>query len=465
MGLAVHTIDILLTRLLWPVPRVRLEAARALAELIKAGDRNAADCLLVWISQKKFESEVILGLNIIEAFNLGAFFAFDEVRNSVNAASHLADWLIKANFAQADRLSPSRYSYAPANSAELPEAVRRSFSAFNGLPQMFLSRLSHLEEQSGLPFRKRWQHEWEWLQAGQFRSQGNPSYFYKGNREITGQFDFADRETYVSAYLRTLAFAADKWKLPHSIAEQHSRAALTLNRGLAKVAPVDRPRWSDGILLGERDPKSVASAIWAAASSSAAPGQMLAALRAVEVGETGYAVFEFDVVTGSAAALASPDEPDDCRWSYLANPARYEGGFYSSPDIGVKPKPRRLCGKATVLDVGRALVNLVSHVHLPSPHADQPRSEVTCLESGIEMHAGGSPVAFWEHWYSDWEPACPRRAYSLIGYRTTVKRDYVEAFCKRSSLKTAVWCSVKSGTQQYRHSEFQDRKEGFWIDI
>jgi hypothetical protein len=206
-----------------------LEAARALAELIKTGDRNAADRLLVWINEKKFESEVILGLNIIEAFNLGAFFEFDEVRNSVKAASHLSDWLMKANFAQADRLFPFRYAYAPPKKAELPEAVRRSFSAFNGVPQMFHSRLSHLEDQSGLPFCKRWQHEWEWLQASEFRSQGHPSYFLQGNRETTGQFDFADRETYVSAYLRTLSYAAAEWGLPHSIAEQHSRAALTLD--------------------------------------------------------------------------------------------------------------------------------------------------------------------------------------------------------------------------------------------
>ncbi|WP_146204976.1 hypothetical protein [Meridianimarinicoccus roseus] len=433
--------------------------------MIKSGDRNAADRLLVWISQKKFESEVIIGLNIIEAFNLGAFFEFREVRNSINAASHLSDWLLKANFNQADRLFQFRYAYAPPKRAELPESLRRSFSAFNGVPRMFHSHLSHLERWSGMPFCKRWQHEWEWLQATELRSQGDPSYFFHGNRELTGQFDFADRETYVSAYLRTLSFAASEWELPHSIAQQHSRAALTLNRGLAGIAPVERPGWSDGILLGERDPKSVASAIWAAAASSASPGHILAALRAVEVDGTGYAVFEFDVVTGSAAALANPDKPDDCKWSFLANPARYEGGFYSSPDIGFKPKSRRLCGKVITLDVGRSLVDLAQYVHLPSPHADQPRSEIGCVESGMEMLGGGSPIAFWQHWYSDWEPACPHQVSHLVGYKTTVSRDFLEAFCERNFLKSAVWCSVKSGTRQYRYTEFQDREEGFWIDI
>lgn len=202
MGLAVPTIDILLTRLLWPVPRVRLEAARALAALIKSGDRNAADRLLAWIRRRRFESEVIIGLNIIEAFDLATHFTFAEVRNSVNAASHLSDWLMKENFAQADGLSHFRYIYAPELKADLPEWARRSFSAFNGVPQMFHSHLFHLEEISGLPFLMRWQHEWEWLQAGELRTQGDPSYFFHGNREITGQFDFADRETYVSAYLQ-----------------------------------------------------------------------------------------------------------------------------------------------------------------------------------------------------------------------------------------------------------------------
>lgn len=463
MGLVVP-IDILLTRLLWPVPRVRLEAARALAALIRSGNRNAADRLLVWISQRKFESEVILGLNIIEAFNLGAFFAFVEVRDSVNAASHLSDWLMKVNFAQADGLFPFRYAYAPELKADLPESVRCSFSVFNGVPQMFHSHLSHLEEQSGLPFLARWQHEWEWLQAGEMRSQGDPSYFFHGNRELTGQFDFADRETYVSAYLRTLSFAATKWRLPHSLAEQHSRAALTLNRGLAWVEPVERPGWSDGILLGDRDPKALASAIWSAASSHAAPDQMLAGLRAVEVAEGGYTVFEFDVVTGSAAAFASRKEPGDRRWSYLANPARYEGGFYSSPHLSDGSTPRRLCGTTLTFDVGRGLVELVTHVHLPSPHTDHPKPEVACLHDGIEMQVGGSPIALWEHWFNDWEPACPRVVHDLVGYRTTVKRDFMEAFCRPSSLNTAVWCSVKSGTRQYSYSDFENHEVEFWID-
>ncbi|MBG7613713.1 hypothetical protein IWC96_00260 [Brevundimonas sp. BAL450] len=420
--------------------------------------------MLVWISQRRFESEVIIGLNIIEAFDLATHFTFAEVRNSVNAASHLSDWLMKENFAQADGLFPFRYAYAPETRADLPESVRHSFSAFNGVPQMFHSHLSHLEKISGLPFLMRWQHEWDWLQADELRSQGDPSYFFHGNREITGQFDFADRETYVSAYLRTLAFAAVEWGVPHEIAERHSRAALTLNRGLASVEPIERPKWSDGILPGDRDIRNIASAIWAAASSDTNSNHMVAALRAVEVAETDYAVFEFEVVVGSATAFASHNEPADEQWSYLANPARYEGGFYSLQDVHDGSMPRLFCGTAIAFEVGRGLVELVAHVHLPTPDIDHPNLTIACRHNGVEMQDGALPIAHWEYWYCDWEPTYPRKVDGLIGYRTTVKRDFVEGVRERNSLKSAVWCSVKSGTRQYSYSDFQEQKAGFWID-
>ncbi|GAD59119.1 hypothetical protein MBEBAB_1369 [Brevundimonas abyssalis TAR-001] len=45
-----------------------------------------------------------------------------------------------------------------------------------------------------------------------------------------------------------------------------------------------------------------------------------------------------------------------------------------------------------------------------------------------------------------------------------MKRDFVEGVRERNSLKSAVWCSVKSGTRQYSYSDFQEQKAGFWID-
>ena len=90
----------LLERLLWPVPRVRWETARSLAHLIREGDREAANGLLNWISARRLESEAVLGLGIIDAFDLGAYFEFTDVWEAVRVPSHLFGSPSKEKFHQ-----------------------------------------------------------------------------------------------------------------------------------------------------------------------------------------------------------------------------------------------------------------------------------------------------------------------------------------------------------------------------
>ena len=75
-------LQVLLERLLWPIPRIRAEVGRALARLIREGDEETKDALLDWISWRTLESEVVLGLGIVDAFDLGAYFEFEELSGS-----------------------------------------------------------------------------------------------------------------------------------------------------------------------------------------------------------------------------------------------------------------------------------------------------------------------------------------------------------------------------------------------
>ncbi|WP_439476959.1 hypothetical protein [Brevundimonas sp.] len=464
MGLTPPALDVLLTRLLWPVPRVRLEAARAIAGLIRSGNRNAGDGLLNWISERTYESETVLGLNIIEAFDLAPHFEFARVRDAVTAPSHLSDWILKANFHQEAGLFPFRYAYAPPGDAPLSDRIRATFSAFNGVPQMFQSHLEHLEEMSSLPFLNRWRHEWEWLQVDDHRGMGDPSYFFHGDREKTGQFDFQDRETYVSAYLRTLAFAAAEWGLPHDMAEQHSRAGLTLNRGLAGVEPISRPTWSDGIIPGDRDLKRLAADIWDAAASDVPDDDSLSALRAVEVVGSGYAVFEFDRVTAATATFVEGASPSGRPWSYLANPARYEGGLYPGEDADEgKAAARKICSTTMVFDVGRGSVELVTHVHMPSPRISALPFSVDCASDHMDIRTDDEVIASWRHWYADWDPTSPREVRGLVGFATTVKSSVIERYCERHAVQQGVWCKVTWGAREYSYGEWKSQSAGIWI--
>ncbi len=147
-------LQMLLERLLWPVPRVRWEVARSLARLIREGDREAASGLLNWISARQLESEVILGLGIIDAFDLGAYFEFADVHKAIQAPSHLSDYLLKKNFANASGLSPFRYAISPPEPATLPQHEEAWFDRCRkwAVPPIFSGELTRLQESTDFPF-------------------------------------------------------------------------------------------------------------------------------------------------------------------------------------------------------------------------------------------------------------------------------------------------------------------------
>ena len=239
----------LLERLLWPVPRVRWETGRSLAHLIREEDGGAAKALLNWISARGLESEVVLGLGIIDAFDLGAYFEFTDVSEAVRAPSHLSDCLLKRNFTDAIGLSPFRYAVSSSEPATLPQHEEAWFDRYrkSAVAPMFSGELTRLQEETGYPFRTRWEHDWRWFQATVPRPEAGYPYFFSGaDRNRVGQFDFGQRELYVSAYLRTLAYFAICGSMPHHVAEHYAMLALTMNRGLANLEPIRRDRFGRG---------------------------------------------------------------------------------------------------------------------------------------------------------------------------------------------------------------------------
>ena len=173
-------LQMLLERLLWPVPRVRWEAGRSLARLIREGDEEAARGLINWISARQLESEVILGLGVIDAFDLGAYFEFADVSEAVRVPSHLSDWLLKQNFTDASGLSSFRYAVSPSEPATLSQHEDAWFDRYRrwAVPPIFSLVLARLEQETAFPFRRRWEHDWRWLQADPSPSGSRVSSFF-----------------------------------------------------------------------------------------------------------------------------------------------------------------------------------------------------------------------------------------------------------------------------------------------
>ena len=108
-------LSMLLERLLSPIPRVRWEAGRSLAWLIRRGESEAGRALVDWIRARCLESEVLLGLGVIDAFRLGPHFDVADVSAAVRAPSLLSDHTLRRNFRGVSNLTAFRYNVSPSN--------------------------------------------------------------------------------------------------------------------------------------------------------------------------------------------------------------------------------------------------------------------------------------------------------------------------------------------------------------
>ena len=108
-------LEMLVERLLWPLPRVRWEVARSLARLIREGDMQARCALVYWLHNRRLESEALMVLGIIDAFDLGEFFDYAKVSNAVVLRSHASTFLLRRNFGDAQSANPFGYSISPSD--------------------------------------------------------------------------------------------------------------------------------------------------------------------------------------------------------------------------------------------------------------------------------------------------------------------------------------------------------------
>ena len=459
----------LLERLLCPVPRVRWETARSLAHLIREEDPEAALGLLNWISARKLESEAVLGLGIIDAFDLGAFFQFGEVSQAVRAPSHLSDLLLKKNFPDANGLSPFRYGISPPESCTLTVGEGLWFDRYRkaAVPPMFSGKLKWLQQMTGIPFYPRWEHDWRWLQATDPRPEADPRFFFGADPERVGQVDLGQRELYVSAFLRTLAYFAIRGSISHEVAEHFSLLALTMNRGLADLDSISRPDWARDFLPCDAGcTKEIAQELWECAGSAAEFGEVPLALRVVDFDTKYFVEFDLVLAVGPIDFTSRPPEVET-RSGLIENERpgemegvvrRNEGGDHFAID-----SPLLMTEVILLEDLGRVHIDMACNIRLASPYLFGTSANVKCMPTEIRLEAGGEVVSRWVHWYAGWGPTQFRELGSAIGSMTTVLKSSFEQVLSARELEIARLVRVRRATRKESYEKHEIHTESYWI--
>ena len=460
----------LLERLLWPVPRVRWEAGRSLARLIREGNREATRGLLNWISTRQLESEAVLGLGVIDAFDLGAYFEFADVSKVVQAPSHLSDWILKRNFTDTSGLSPIRYAISPSEPARLPQHQEAWFDRYLkwAVPPMFSLVLTRLQESTGLPFLKRWKHEWRWLQATEPRPAAEyPHFFSGGDRGRIGQFDHGQRELYISAYLRMLAFAAIHGRIPHNLAERYAMLALTMNRGLADLEPVERPDWARNLLPCESGSmKELTQKLWASAESAMTPGEVPLAIRVVDSDKKGFVEFDMTLTIGTSGFTVGPAEVEELD-TLIANERPGEMAGLVGREAGINPRliehPLAMTQGVLPEEIGRVHTDMVLNIRLVSPCVFGTSASVQCGPSEIRLETGAEVLSRWVHWYANWEPTIFPDLGSTVSSMTTVLKSRLDKLRASHGVEIVRLVRVRRGTRREIYGKCEVETESYWV--
>ena len=242
-------LSFLFQRLKWPVPMSRWRTAKEIRNLLNDPDTrsSATEVLLDYLDQCKTESEVCAILTIVFLTSPVNRPTRKELGSHVHCPSILADIILDRTYGQGHVIG----GWCQAHSEQAPIDFKGSgyFEKHKTahVPPILVSNLTKLEDFSGYPFLQQWAYEWKNLRdmLGTHYTQ-YPYYFddvSDARAGIIGEYWQRMREIYLSAYLRTLAYAVREWHLPQWVAEDYCLEIVHGIAGLFDVEPTARPLW------------------------------------------------------------------------------------------------------------------------------------------------------------------------------------------------------------------------------
>lgn len=327
-------------------------------------------------------------------------------------------------------------------------------------------RFKQLEEVSDLPFLARWIAEWLWLQSNFPRPfSTSPTYFTDGRRDVTGQFDVGQRELYVSAFLRCLAFGMWAWNVPREVAEDAADAACLLNRGLADVIPTKRPDWSYNTHKYAVAPFTLEAAtkLIKEAISDCPKNQTLMDLRLAEDEDTYcYKIRVQAIVSSMGAPIAIRDIPE-AEGQVIMNKTGFFGGRLLPRSSKGVARLAPLSGIVWPTVFGRLHTDLLTKIVLPYEEIFSNPVGVVCHARSIEMEVNSVSVAKWEHWYARWRPVCQADIGSTICTRTLADKEILDAFLQRNGEALGYLVTAKIGRRDYNYATFQFESENLYV--
>lgn len=462
--------DMLIARLRWPSPRVRWETARTIARLVEAGDRVAKESLTDWIGRRTLESEIAIGLGVVDGFGLEDQFEPDDLIEAIKVPSVLSDRLMAAMFGDSRRSGADRHQCSPDVEVELPAAVDRCFDRYRrfAVPPVFEMTLRAIEKSTGAPLVARWKHEWRWLQAMQERPVTEyPDYFFSpSTKGEVGSYDGAQREVFATAYLRALHWAHRALDAPIDVMEHYSLIALTTNRGLARVEPRSRKPWARLTLSPRDDWRQEAEKLWIGACSNSKGNEHPIAVNVRHAEKTGFVDYRLTLVAVPSDMPVKDDGPSAFKSLVFDDDREFGGrvGLVGAIGVGGIDGPIALAQTVSPRNWGRFHIDLAQEITLLSPILLGGPMTVEGRTDEVVGKVGRSIVTRWHYWLSGWSPASPAEMVTSVPSVTTARCDILDLLEAKLGIRYVIWARTVRGIRSDGYSPFDISEAEGWVE-
>lgn len=461
-------IAMLLQRLKWPVPMARWRTAREIRGLLESTDTRASATasLLAYLASCKYESEVCEILNICFLTTQGARPSHSVIASLTLRPSILADWLLEQTFGAGCAIGgwPSTYSKPAPRGFEASTYFQEHKTAH--VPPIYLSHLTRLEEDSGFPFVEQWEYEWKNICESQGTRYTRYAYYFDDFSEhragIHGQYWQRVREAYLSAYLRTLAFAVCEWGLPQRIAQSYCVDMIYGVGGLFEWDPCSRPLWlgdfPERAFAEGEDLEEITRRFVAGTHSD---GQRLVSLSApVALSATRHATLELSAHLVTPDYQLPADEMPHERLRILPSSALELNGSLSIRPIeeiattGKSGTELGVCVELMPMPFGAWQGDVLSAgLKVPAPHI-VGAARVRCTRTAVELVGPTDEVlAKTLTWNDHWSPSYPRGGHTRCGIATFLD-EAVLSTATMHLRRNLAWCVTLTAWK--RESDFGD---------
>lgn len=241
-------INLLVSRLKWPVPSIKLWVSQQLAELLVEVPEKMEGVLVSALSSCKQESECIEVLTVFLIAKDMGYNPIKEIGEFIHARSMLSDMLIEDL-----GLSVKGHFATDFEPVMVFATKNNSFEKVQGhhVPLVYKHTLEDEEKRTGIPFSVFYESEWSRTFEYAPAVNNEIRYFFDSDVEgNTGQFYTNNSHRGRSAFLRSIEIGRQFFGMPDHYAEDLAILALPIEPTYLKLEP-NKPTWLPEWIYGD----------------------------------------------------------------------------------------------------------------------------------------------------------------------------------------------------------------------